>query len=154
MVQMFIAMHREFQSSVRDELSRVQKLTKELSRLHARLLEVSEPAGSGPNPGPLRRDGKVPPLPREGRPAPKTSAPPRTSRRADAPTGAKPEGRRGEPDTSDRRASIPGNRESVGKAPMSGKESTDMYAEITRRITELQRERSGYWQRILKAING
>ena len=29
-----------------------------------------------------------------------------------------------------------------------------MYADLTRRITELQKERRGYWQRILKTING
>jgi hypothetical protein len=33
-------------------------------------------------------------------------------------------------------------------------ESSEMYADLTRRITQLQRERRGYWKRILKAING
>jgi hypothetical protein len=32
--------------------------------------------------------------------------------------------------------------------------SEDIYADLTRRITELQQERQGYWQKILKAING
>ena len=45
-------------------------------------------------------------------------------------------------------------QEDAPPGPKLRTESTDMYADITRRITELQRERRGYWQRILKAING
>jgi pSer/pThr/pTyr-binding forkhead associated (FHA) protein len=154
MVQMFIAMHREFQVSVRGELERVQKLSKELGRLNARLIELPESARVGPNPQAVRPDGKVRSLPREVRPTPEAAAPPRTGRRADVPTGSKPEVRRGEPRIADPPASTPGNRESAGRDPLPHKESTEMYAEITRRITELQQQRRGYWQRILKAING
>jgi hypothetical protein len=32
--------------------------------------------------------------------------------------------------------------------------SEELYADLTRRITEIQRERQGYWQKILKVING
>jgi hypothetical protein len=31
--------------------------------------------------------------------------------------------------------------------------TAETYADLTRRITELHRERRGYWERILKAIN-
>ena len=37
---------------------------------------------------------------------------------------------------------------------MSSMSGTEVYSHLTRRITELQRERQGYWQRILKVING
>ena len=63
MVQMFIAMHREFQDSVRDELERVQKLTRELSRLNARLLQASEsrrPARLGRQSVRRRESGRSP----------------------------------------------------------------------------------------------
>jgi pSer/pThr/pTyr-binding forkhead associated (FHA) protein len=154
MLQMFVAMHREFQASVRDELAQVQKITKELGRLNARLLEAPEPARDGPNPKATSQDRKVRSSTREGRPAPETTAPPQAGRRADAPAGSKPKARSGEPGVSDRRASIPGIRESAGKDPTFPKDSADMYAEITRRIAELQGQRRGYWQRILKVING
>jgi hypothetical protein len=37
---------------------------------------------------------------------------------------------------------------------MPAASSPDLYVHLARRITEIQRERRGYWQRILKAING
>ena len=45
MVQMFVAMHREHVVSVRDELDRVQQLTRELSELQRDLVEQA--SGSG-----------------------------------------------------------------------------------------------------------
>jgi hypothetical protein len=124
MVQMFIATHREFQSSVCDELRRVQKLTQELSRLNAQLLQVPESPKAPPA-------AQAPPTPREGRLARPVSVSP-----AKGPSD--------EPAIADRPATRPGPR----------KDSAEVYADITRRITELQRQRRGCWQRILKAING
>ena len=48
MVQMFVAMHREHLASVRDELDRVQQLTRELSDLQAKLAQASRSADGGP----------------------------------------------------------------------------------------------------------
>jgi pSer/pThr/pTyr-binding forkhead associated (FHA) protein len=124
MVQMFIAMHREFQSSVRDELKRVQKLTQELGRLNAQLLKVPELSQAPPEAQPQVMPRKA----RRGTPTPTPKA------------GETPD----QPATADRPSTPSGPR----------KESSEMYADITRRITELQRQRRGYWQRILKAING
>ena len=42
MVQMFFAMHREHLASAREELDRVEQLTRELSALQARLREPTE----------------------------------------------------------------------------------------------------------------
>jgi hypothetical protein len=154
MVQMFIAMHREFQSSVRDELERVQKLTEELSRLNARLLPPSRPAVDGPKPNAVRPEGKARSVPRSEQPGPEATAPPRKAHRRDASTGSK-NGARGDPaGAAARRPAIPGDREDSVTAPIPPTESADMYADITRRISELQGQRRGYWQRILKAING
>ena len=44
MFQMFVAMHREHLGSVRDELDRVQQLTRELTRLNARLGQLPRSA--------------------------------------------------------------------------------------------------------------
>jgi pSer/pThr/pTyr-binding forkhead associated (FHA) protein len=154
MVQMFIAMHRELQASVRDELKRVQKLTQELGRLNARLLQIPEPAAAGPNPNAVRPQDETRPIPREGRPITEATSRPRTTRRADAPTGSKPEERDSESRRTDRRGSIPADQENAGKGPIPRMERAEMYADITRRITELQRQRRGYWRRILKAISG
>ena len=54
MVQMFVAMHREHLASVRDELDRVEQLTRELSDLQAKL---AEPTGS-PETGPPAGDAR------------------------------------------------------------------------------------------------
>src|SRR5208283_5964517 len=44
MVQMFVAMHREHRVAIRDELDRVQKLTKKLSVLQKKLTQTGDPA--------------------------------------------------------------------------------------------------------------
>src|SRR5262249_18317096 len=44
MVQMFFAMHREHLASTRDELDRVEQLTRELAVLQARLAQPASPA--------------------------------------------------------------------------------------------------------------
>ncbi len=77
MVQMFVAMHREFQSSVREELARVQQLTRELGRLNARLGQIpqreqagtaaeaarAEPKARAAPPGPKPRGAPTRPRP-------------------------------------------------------------------------------------------
>lgn len=150
MVQMFVAMHREFQTSVREELRRVQKLTQELSRLNARLLEAPEATGTVPKPEASRPGAPA----REKRPAPAPTAPPRQADPGDAANGSGSRSKRPAPGPTDRPAPKPEAREDAGQAPKPPRESAEMYADITRRITELQRQRRGYWQRILKAING
>jgi hypothetical protein len=142
MVQMFVAMHREFQSSVRDELKRVQKLTQELNRLNARLLQAPEVTGTDPKPEAGRPAGQSRTIPREKRPAPEAPAP-RPAGRDDGAAASRPRKRGDE-----------SRQEDAPPGPKLRKEGTEVYADITRRITELQRERRGYWQRILKAING
>ena len=75
MVQMFVAMHREFQASVRGELDRVQELTRELSRLNKRLNQLPEPAGAGPAPEASRSKPKLQPGPQERSAATGTRSP-------------------------------------------------------------------------------
>ena len=51
MVQMFVAMHREHRVAIRDELDRVQKLTRKLSVLQAKLTQTAGPAEESRSPG-------------------------------------------------------------------------------------------------------
>jgi pSer/pThr/pTyr-binding forkhead associated (FHA) protein len=157
MVQMFIAMHREHLASVRDELDHVQKLTRELTRLNARLGRVPEsaeatPAG-GAGAGSPRRERR--PAPPAGPSQPQARPRPRT---AEQPTTKRPQGRppdaAGKTGPADRAAPHDQDAGSPRTGPPPVKSSEDLYADLTRRITELQRERQGYWQRVLKTISG
>jgi hypothetical protein len=154
MVQMFIAMHREFRASVRAELERVQHLTRELSRLNARLGRLPQAAETGPAKPAAPQEGRARPIHREARSGPEAGPHPRSAHRAGAPTGREPEGRRPDPRPAGRSAPIPEGPGQAGAGPTPRRESAELYADLTRRITELQRERRGYWQRILKTING
>jgi hypothetical protein len=150
-VQMFAAMHREHLASVRDELSKVQRLTRELNALQARL---NHPAGSadddptGVVARPAQDRGTAQPGNR-GRRDQQTIAgePSRAGRRAQVNDGA------GSPElTRPKIASDPGSRPTTSNES-SARHSAQAHALLTKRITELQRERQGYWQRILNAIS-
>jgi pSer/pThr/pTyr-binding forkhead associated (FHA) protein len=154
MVQMFIAMHREFQGSVRAELERVQRLTRELGRLNARLGQLPEPSGAGPARETVHPEKKARTVPGAGPSGPEARPHPRKAQRADAATGREPKSRHTDPVRAGRSAPTPEDPGQVGSGPIPERESAEMYADLTRRITELQRERRGYWQRILKTING
>jgi pSer/pThr/pTyr-binding forkhead associated (FHA) protein len=153
MVQMFVAMHREHSASVRHELDMVQQLTRELSALQARTgqspasANADLPAGidrpdreSGPAEATDRGGGQRKPLLAQpddgGHPArPKSTTP--AARSEPAGSGA------------------PSAQESGPIAPdmAPGVDDQQIHALLTRRIAELQRERQGYWQRILRTIN-
>jgi pSer/pThr/pTyr-binding forkhead associated (FHA) protein len=151
MVQMFVAMHREHLVSVRDELDRVQQLTSELSRLQRSLVEApvkSAPGSPGPNSStspsrPRESPGATPTRRARGQSAPKPT-------RQDSVPGA--DGPRGSDEPSDRvtkRARV-----SSESARASGpSDAVELHGDLTKRIAELQRERQGYWQRILSVIS-
>jgi hypothetical protein len=151
MVQMFVAMHREFQGSVRDELTRVQQLTRELGRLNARLGQLPESPGAAPAPEAARPETKDRPVRRPSQSGPDASPRVQAAPPEESAAGRRPSRRKAEPD---RAASPAADRSQPPAGPAPRMESTEMYADLTRRITELQRERRGYWQRILKAIGG
>lgn len=155
MVQMFVAMHREHRVAIRDELDRVQKLTRKLSRLQGKLAETaasaqvnSSPASDKPGPdarmanhsggnGPARARAVTPPSEAragQGNLGKPPDATPRSA--AGAPTTP----------TSDH------SREPLEPRPTPGSHA-DLHTHLTQKITELQRQRQGYWQRILSAIN-
>jgi len=153
MVQMFVAMHREHSASVRHELEMVQQLTRELSALQAKTAQ--SPASTNArlaagtarrhrDPGPVgavdrgEQDKKpLSPGPDQGghRAKPKSPAPAARSKAA----GSKPPSAQG---------SVPPIADGARAV-----EDEQIHALLTQRIAELQRERQGYWQRILSTIN-
>jgi hypothetical protein len=157
MIQMFMAMHREHLASVREELDRVRQLTSELSTLQAKLggsavgAEMALTYGTGDargEPTPPGHEERNTGEERDERAATRTGA-------SDAATA---HGRSGESAAESARAESGGTskrpkraaaRETVG----AGMSTAEMHALLTKRIAELQKERQGYWQKILSTIN-
>jgi len=153
MVEMFVAMHREHLASVRDELGKVQHLTRELGALQAKLAESSESADASLTAGvdrPFQERGPVGDKDRRKRYKKFVLKEPR---RASNRTESKPPKAAGGPGvTRPKVPSAKGPRPTVSDGS-SAQDSAQIHALLTQRITELQRERQGYWQRILSAIN-
>ena len=154
MVQMFVAMHREHLASVRHELDMVQRLTGELGNLQARLAEPASAADDGPTAGigrPSQERGPVQAIDhrrRDKKPASREAT--NASNRADR-TSQQPAADRGFPSPKTRAAEAPVPPASHGT---SNSDESQIHAVLTERIAELQRERQGYWQRILSALHG
>ena len=153
MVQMFVAMHREHLASVRHELDMVQQLTRELGALQAK---TSQPPGSenaGLTAGidrPSRERGPVQASERKKQHKKPLSDQPDQSGKRTGPSSTEPAGRsRGVgSNMASAKGSVP--PESVGTR---AGENEQIHAALTQRIAQLQRERQGYWQRILSTIN-
>jgi hypothetical protein len=153
MVQMFFAMHREHLASARGELDRVEQLTRELSTLQAKLLEPPGSPDAGFTDGVARTGREGPP------PEPLNH---KKRHKAVASDDRNPASRRQEPN-SPRPAGVPRQARSQsvtanGAAPAgsdgaSAVDDVQIHALLTKRITELQRERQGYWQKIITKMN-
>jgi pSer/pThr/pTyr-binding forkhead associated (FHA) protein len=152
-VQMFVAMHSEHQATLRDELGRVQQLTQELTRLNARLAQLPPPGTARPSPENSRTDRKDAPVRKARSLRPESNPPARSAQRASEKTPGHPRDSTESPKKKRPAAALDlSEQHSTGAMP--GTSSPDLYVHLTRKITELQRERQGYWHRILKAING
>ena len=141
MVQMFMAMHREHRVAIRDELERVQKLTRKLSVLQERLTQTAGLAQENRSHGverPVRNAGKPKHSGHNGTERAQGVKPPNTARPGQS-RPAQP------PDTN--------HHPRPGKAAATPISHAELHSQLTQRITELQRERQTYWQRILSAIN-
>ena len=155
MVQMFVAMHREHRVVIRDELDRVQKLTRELSVLQEKLTQTAGSAEESRSQGAQRpeQNGGKPDRSGRNRTAraqgvkPPDDAQPGQSQPAQPPDAIRRSGA-GTPITT----STDHTRKAVG-SPATPAGQAELHSQLTQRITELQRERQSYWQRILSAIN-
>jgi pSer/pThr/pTyr-binding forkhead associated (FHA) protein len=146
MVQMFFAMHREHLASAREELERVEQLTRELSALQARLREPTESPGAGPAAGVDRAPKRLPPLDavdRQTRAVAGESNQAAHRRESGSPKSGSPKSGI----KSSKRKSPP---KSDGASEIDG---AQLHAQLTKRITELQRERQGYWQSIMSKMS-
>ena len=154
MVQMFVAMHREHLASVRHELDMVQQLTRELGALQAQTSQSPGSENAGRTAGadrPSRERGSVQASERKKQDKkPRPDQPDRGDKRART-SSTEPGGRpraAGSITPSANRSAPP---KSVGTR---AGDDNQLHAELTQRIAQLQRERQGYWQRIISTING
>ena len=153
MVQMFMAMHREHQVSVRDELDRVQKLTRELADLQAKLAETAKQTEADRLPDKGRSahgrgsaNGAATARPELNHTSPDSPGD-RKHRRGPAPAAKSGLTAPGRIDSGEERAESPSQHRPLPADCMG------FHSHLTQRITELQRQRQGYWQKVLSAIN-
>jgi pSer/pThr/pTyr-binding forkhead associated (FHA) protein len=153
MVQMFVAMHREHLASVRHELDMVQELTGELSNLQAKLAKPSDSADVAATGGTGRRTQEHRPVQdpdhekRDRKSASREAT--KASKRPDR-TSTRPAVGPGSPSPKVRSAKGP----VTPASPSPGNvDESQVHSLLTKRIAELQRERQGYWQRILSALH-
>lgn len=153
MVKMFMTMHREQVGSIRDELDRVQQLTRELETLQAKLAESSN----------VPRTAATTRLDRGRRETPSRSSVDAESEQGpsiptpSSQTGSRPH-RKFPPGEVN---SVPGRdkvSEAVGSEHPAERASSpvdmvNLHAQISTRIAELQRERQGYWRTILSVMS-
>jgi pSer/pThr/pTyr-binding forkhead associated (FHA) protein len=153
MVQMFFTMHREHLASAREELARVDQLTRELRSLQATLatrpksLDPGVRAASDGTTGDsrAREHAQRPKRVKEALADEGSRA-----RRQHEPKSAKPAGV-----YSEAAHSFVGHESATSRAleGTSGMDDAQLHAHLTKRITELQRERQGYWEKIMSKMN-
>jgi len=153
MVRMFMTMHREHVGSIRDELDRVQQLTRELEILQAKLGESSNAEKVKPTAGIEReRKGTGPQLSVKATKEHRSLGPtlPSRSEGREHRKSSDPAVKSGIESASSSRATD-SQRRVEGQSPQV--DTVEFHAEITKRIAELQRERQGYWRRILSVMS-
>jgi len=154
-VRMFMTMHREQVGSIRDELDRVQQLTRELETLQAKLGEPSSAQPVDPytrvDRGRRETDSRSSVNARNNRRSPDSKSTSRTQSRQHRHS---PPGATATSETEGDVASQKVDSEHPAEATSSPVDNVTLHTQITTRIAELQRERHGYWRRILSAISG
>jgi len=153
MVQMFVAMHKEHSASVRHELDMVQQLTRELSALQAKTAQSPESENAGLTAGidrPSQEPGRVQAMDRQKQDKKRRSDQAGQGGNRTKPKSAEPAGRTRAADS--KIPSAEGSAPPVSAGLRAG-ENEQIHALLTQRIAQLQRERQGYWQRILSTIN-
>ncbi len=155
MVQMFVAMHREHRVAIRDELGRVQKLTKKLSVLQKQLPQTAGSAEENRAQGeerPEQNAGKPDRSRRNGTTRAQAVKPPGDAESVQSQPARPPDANRQFAASTPVTTSTDHTNKAVG-SPATPGGPAELHSHLTRRISELQRERQNYWQRILKAIS-
>ena len=148
MVQMFATMHRQQLESVRHEMDMVQRLTGQLQDLQTKL---AQPAGAADVGRPAEKRPSMPAPDNKKRDRKSASREPSDFAEMTAPPPSPPPARGPIPQGPKARSA----RQVVPPVPQGSGETDDseVLAHLTRRISELQRERQGYWQRILSVLH-
>jgi pSer/pThr/pTyr-binding forkhead associated (FHA) protein len=152
MVQMFFAMHREHLASARDELDRVEQLTRELSLLQAKLAATpgSQKAVTTPPVDRTSRQARPSQLgDRKKREQPGVPDQPSELGRRHQPKSPKPAGAPRQAGRQNLAARSPASPIADG---LSAVDDAQLHARLSQRITELQRERQGYWEKIMSKM--
>ncbi len=153
MMQMFIAIHGQHLSSVRDELAKVQQLTQELANLQGKLGGRSgsaEVEGASKSDQPTRARAPGEPGQQKKRDGQPVSGDAQKKADLQGPRPAPRSAAPGQPSTILAPARVHRRQAPSGRLLPIRRSST---SRLTERIAELQRERQGYWQRILSALN-
>lgn len=141
MVQTLFTIHREQHASVREEMTRVEELTAELDALRRKMSHADADSGAA---------GRASASPR---PAPAQKASPRDHSARDQEAAGPAARSRTDPKPASAAAASrpsPAAPPREEKAPVA---SPEMHGFIADRIASLQRERQGYWRRILNQIH-
>jgi predicted component of type VI protein secretion system len=152
MVQMFMTMHRDHVGVIREELARIEELTGELANLQTQL---------GPRSSPGKRNQPVDDGHRSSEPVVRLPVaraklyrdpgpPPPT--RNNGRQQRKPAQAVGKSRLENSRASSASGADKHDAAQTPPMDTVAFHAEITNRIAELQRERQGYWRKILNLM--
>jgi pSer/pThr/pTyr-binding forkhead associated (FHA) protein len=153
MVQMFFAMHREHMVSAREDLDRVEQLTRELSALQAKLAETPgspKAALTAVANRSTREARRQEPADRHKRDRDAVSDEPNQAGRPNDNRSAKQAGASGQSGRQNLSHKRPSPAAREGKSVM---DDGQLHAQLTKRIAELQRERQGYWEKIMSTMN-
>jgi pSer/pThr/pTyr-binding forkhead associated (FHA) protein len=141
MAEMFTTLHKEQAGLVREELQHLRKLTSELNALQAEQARQALPT----QPQPLVvHSGSVAAAPSVERERPRepevheNAAEPQTNSRGTAPA---PDG-------------MPEEPKKAAEKPAAATVPTDVHDWLSRRIGELQTERQGRWQKLMRMVMG
>ncbi len=156
MVQMFGNLHKDQMNVVRQELDRLHGLTRELNRLQDELAQArTEPSRRT---APARAAGARPPSLPPPSPKPARAAGPRLASAPRSENGnhvLPPQPARSEP--AEPIAPRPAKAQAVAAErpmPPGGLSGDFIHAQLTDRISALQREQQGLWQRIVSSLLG
>jgi hypothetical protein len=153
MVRMFMTMHREHAGAIRDELDRVQQLTRELELLQAKVGESSNAEKVDPTAGKERERRET------GRQLSVNATKEHRSLGSSLASRSETREHRKSPDpaVNSEIESTSSSRATDAKRCVEGQspqvDTVEFHAEITKRIAELQRERQGYWRKILSVMS-
>jgi hypothetical protein len=148
MIQMFGMLHKDQLGLIRVELDRIHELTQELQELKAEFTRDNRRAHTAPN----AVAPAAPPLPAGEAVRSEGGSPPAAVNggKPPAPAVARPAPAEGGGEA----AAMPESPAPAGFPPATDPSDQDVHVWLHERITALQKEREGHWQKILNFMRG